>query len=415
MCLKPPRDKMGTMNSECASIASRRAWLRSTTVALPALLAADAVASQPALPASPPKLKITDVKAYPLKTGQLLVEVFTDGGLTGIGECSPTVNIAALKAIIEDQIKRVARGRSPFDVEAIWKKVYEAYYKHGHQGVMMLALAGVDIALWDLMGKALGVPCYMLMGGKVRNKVPLYASAMRMHRTPKQEVEHLEKWVKRGFHSAKVHPYEFWAFDQGADDTLEVVKAVRAAFGPDLRLFVDMNHAYTVHRAIQIGRELEKLGVAMFEEPISADDYEGYARLCDALDVPVSAGEESHTRWQHRDLIVYGKVDIIQPDATKCGGLTEIRKIGVLASIFNKPVVTHNTQPTIGTAAHYHFWVSEPMCLYEQEYNCEQHALRDTYPLLKEPLAIENGFLTLPDKPGLAVEIDRKVLTQLLA
>ncbi len=391
---------------------SRRTWLRSGAAGL---LAAGAATASPDIPANPPKLKITDIKTYRLKTGQIFVEAFTDGGVTGMGECSPTVNIAALSAIIENQIKRIAVGRSPFDTEIIWNKVYQDHYKHGHQGVMMFALAGVDIALWDVMGKALGVPCYMLMGGKVRDKVPIYASAMRMHRSPTNEVKHLEKWVQRGFTAAKIHPYEFWAFDQGADDTLDVVRAVREAFGPKLRLFVDMNHAYTVHRAIQVGRELEKLGVAMFEEPIAPEDYEGYARLCDALDVPVSAGEESCTRWQHRDLITYGKIDIIQPDVTKCGGLTEIRKIGTIASIFNKPVVTHNTQPTVCTAAHYHFWVSEPMCLYEQEYNCEDHALRDRYPLLKEPLSIENGYLRLPDKPGLGVEVDRKILNQLLA
>ena len=403
------------MNLEPKPGSSRRAWLRNAPAAAGGLLASRAVAAPAAFPTAPPKLKITDIKTYRLKTGQIFVEVFTDGGVTGMGECSPTVNTVALSAIIETQIKRIALGRSPFDVEIIWNKVYQDHYKSGHQGFLMFALAGVDIALWDLMGKALGVPCYMMMGGKVRDKVPLYASAMRQHRSPKDEVAHLRKWVDRGFTSAKIHPYEFFANDQGVDDTLDVVRAVREAFGPKLRLFVDMNHAYTVHRAIQIGRELEKLGVAMFEEPIAAEDYEGYARLTDALDVPISAGEESCTRWQHRDLIVHGKIDIIQPDVSKCGGLTEIRKIGVLAGVYNRPVVTHNTQPTLCTAAHYHFWVSEPMCLYEQEYNCEDHPLRERYPLLKEPLQIEKGFLTIPDKPGLGVEVDRKVLNQLIA
>ena len=403
---------MESMSNQPSAGTSRRAWLRSAPLAAGGMLASPAAAAGPS---GPPKLKITDVKAYVLKSNQILVEVFTDGGITGMGECSPTVNIAALAAIIENQIKKIAVGRSPFDVEIIWNKVYQDHYKHGHQGVMMFALAGVDIALWDVMGKALGVPCYMMMGGKVRDRVPLYASAMRMHRKPADEVRHLEKWVKQGFTSAKIHPYEFFAFDQGPDDTLDVTRAVREAFGPKFRLFVDMNHAYTVHRAIQVGRELEKLGVAMFEEPIAPEDYDGYARLCDALDVPVSAGEESCTRWQHRDLIVHGKIDIIQPDVSKCGGLTEIRKIGTLAGIYNRPVVTHNTQPTLCTAAHWHFWVSEPMCLYEQEYNCEDHPLRDRYPLLTEPLHIDHGFLTIPDRPGLGVEVDRKVLKQLMA
>jgi L-alanine-DL-glutamate epimerase-like enolase superfamily enzyme len=266
---------------------SRRTWLSGAAAGVSGLMAGSA---QAAVPASTPKLKITDVKTYRLKTGQILVEVFTDGGITGMGECSPTVNIVALSAIIENQIKRIAVGRSPFDAEFIWKKVYEDHYKSGHQGFLMFALAGFDIALWDLMGKALGAPCYMMMGGKVRDKVPIYASAMRQRRKPADEVKHLEPWVKRGFTAAKIHPYEFFAFDQGTDDTLEVVQAVMSAFGPRFRLFVDMNHAYTVHRAIQIGRELEKLGVIMFEVPIAPEDHEGYARVCDALDIPVSTG-----------------------------------------------------------------------------------------------------------------------------
>lgn len=399
---------------------TRRAWLRTTAGTASGFLAAQGVpasagtATNPPAPSDAPKLKITDIKPYVLKTGQLLVEVFTDGGVTGLGECSPTVNLQAMSAIIGDQIKRIAVGRSPFDTEHIWQRVYQDHYKHGHQGVMMFALAGVDIALWDVCGKALGVPCHALMGGKVRDKVPLYASAMRMHRTPKEEVAHLKTWVDRGFTSVKIHPYEFWAFDQGVDDTLDVVQAIRSEFGPDLRLSVDPNHAYTVQRAIQIGHKLEEMGVWMFEEPIAPEDYRGYAKLCEALEIPVAAGEESCTRFQHRDLIVEGNIGIIQPDVSKCGGLTEIRKIGILGGIFNRPVVTHNTQPTLCTAASYHFWVSEPMCLYEQEYNCEEHALRDRYQLLREPLKIEKGFLTLPDTPGLSVEVDRKVLKQLM-
>jgi len=362
---------------------------------------------------SPPKLKVTDVKTYVLKTGQTLVEVFTDGGITGIGECSPMVHGSAFAALIDKAIRNHVVRQNPFDVEKIWRSAFFGHYKLGPMGIYLEALAGVDIALWDIMGKALGVPCYMLMGGKVRDRVPLYASAMRHHRKPKDEAKHLARWVERGFTAVKIHPYEYWAFDQGTDDTLDVVREVRAALGPDVPLMVDPNNAYSVHRAIEVGRELEKLGCALFEEPIPAYDYAGYARLCDTLDIPVGAGEQEYTRWQHKDLILQGKVDVIQPDVVKCGGLTELRKIGTLASIFNRPIQCHNTQPTIGTAAHYHFWVSEPMCLYHQEYPAEQHPLRDRYPILKEPLSIVDGYLTMPDRPGLGIEINRKVLREL--
>jgi len=359
---------------------------------------------------APPKLTVTDIKTYVMKTGQIFVEVFTDEGISGFGECSPMMHGSAYAAIIDRAIKPRVVGRNPFDVEKIWRDVWFSHYKLGPMGIYPQALAGVDIALWDIMGKALGVPCYMLLGGKVRDKVPLYASAMRQRRKPVEEIKFIEKWVEKGFKAAKIHPYESWAFNQGYDDTLEVVREFRAAFGDQVALLVDVNNAYTVDRAIEVGRQLERYHCALFEEPIAAYDYAGYRRLCAALDIPVGAGEQEYTHWQHKDLIVQGEVDVIQPDIIKCGGFTEMRKIGVVASLFHRPIRCHNTQPTVGTAAHYHFWVSDPMCLYEQEYNIEFYALRDRWPILAEPLQIQDGYLTMPDKPGLGIQIDRKVL-----
>jgi L-alanine-DL-glutamate epimerase-like enolase superfamily enzyme len=405
------------MKTSPASEPSRRDFLKMALAGAAVWLGpASAVAEAQDAPVkpNPPKLKVTDLKTYVLKTGQTLVEVFTDAGVTGIGECSPMIHGSAFATLIDKSIRRHVVGQSPFDVEKIWRSAYFGHYKLGPMGIYLNALAGVDIALWDIMGKALGVPCYQLLGGKVRDKVPLYASAMRHHRKPKDEAAHLAKWVEKGFKAVKIHPYEYWAFDQGHDDTLEVVREVRAALGPDIPLLVDVNNSYTVSRAIEVGRKLEKFKCALFEEPIAAYDYAGYARLTAALDLAVGAGEQEYTHWQHKDLILQGQVDVIQPDVIKCGGLTELRKIGTIASAFNRPIRCHNTQPTIGTAAHYHFWVSDPMCLYEQEYFAEEHALRDKFPILTEPLPIKEGFLTLPDKPGLGVEIDRKTLKDLL-
>jgi L-alanine-DL-glutamate epimerase-like enolase superfamily enzyme len=359
-----------------------------------------------------PKLKVTDLKTYVMKTGQTFVEVFTDGGITGIGECSPMAHGSVFASLIDKAIRRHVIGQNPFDVEKIWRSAFFGRYKLGPMGAYLYAIAGIDIALWDIMGKALGVPCYMLMGGKVRDKVPLYASAMRHYRKPVEEAHHLAKWVEKGFRAVKIHPYKYWGFDQGYDDTLEVVREVRAALGPDIPLLVDVNNSYSVHRAIEVGRQLEKYHCALFEEPIAAYDYPGYARLCRTLDIAVGAGEQEYTRWQHKDLIVQGEVDVIQPDVIKCGGLTELRKIGIIASLFNRPIRCHNTQPTVGTAAHFHFWVSDPMCLYEQEYLAEEYTLRDKTPILAEPLRINGGFLEMPDRPGLGIEIDRKVLKE---
>ncbi|MBI2926128.1 MAG: mandelate racemase/muconate lactonizing enzyme family protein [Verrucomicrobia bacterium] len=398
--------------------ASRRDFFRLGALAGAGLLleerAVPAAEPVPLAGKAPPQLKVTDIKTCVLKTGHTFVEVFTDAGLTGLGECSPMVRGTVFAELIDKAIKRHVVGENPFNVEKIWRAAYFGHYKLGPMGVWLNALAGVDVALWDLMGKALGVPCYMLLGGKVRDTVPLYASAMRQHRSPKDEAAHLAKWVEKGFKAVKIHPYEYWAFNQGRDDTLEVVREVRAALGPDIPLLVDVNNSYTVERAVAIGRKLEAFNVALFEEPIAAYDYAGYARLCAELEIAVGAGEQEYTHWQHKDLILQGQVDVIQPDIVKAGGFTEMRKIATIASVFNRPIRCHNTQPTIGTAAHWHFWISTPMCLAEQEYPAEDHALRERTPILTEPLPIKDGALAMPDKPGIGVELDRKVLKDLL-
>jgi len=180
-----------------------------------------------------------------------------------------------------------------------------------------------------------------------------------------------------------------------------------------MTLLVDVNNAYTVHHALEVGRQLEELNVFHFEEPIPAYDYDGYNRLQAALDIPIAVGEQEYTRWQFRDLITVAQVDILQPDVVKSGGFTEMMKIAALAQTYNKPIIVHNTQPTIGTSAHLHFWAACQSCLYPQEYNIEPHPLRDKTPILKTPLNIVNGYMDVPQGPGLGIEIDEKVLSEL--
>ena len=396
---------------------SRRAFLRLGSLTGAGICLGGGLAqAQEASPtvAAPPKIKVTDLKTYVLKTGHIIVEVFTDGGITGLGECSPMVRRSAVAPLIDRAIRRHVVGQNPFDVEKIWRSAFFGEYEPESIGVCLNALAGVDIALWDIMGKALSVPCYVLMGGKVRDKVPLCASAMRRRGQPKAEAKHLVRWVERGFGAAKICPRDSRASDQRTDDTLDVVREVRSALGAEVPLSVDVNHAYSIYRAIEVGRELEKLDCALFEAPLAAQDYDDHARLCIALDIRVGAGKREHTRWQHKDLVLRGRVDTIQPDVLRCGGLTELRKIGTLASILDRPIQCHNPQPTIATAAYYHFWVSEPMCLHPQEYPVDEHPLRDRYPILTEPLTIKDGCLTLPDRPGLGIDIDRRALKRLM-
>lgn len=355
-------------------------------------------------------MKITRVESFVLAKQYILVRVKTDEGITGYGECSP-MNAPVIKSMVDNALRPLIIGADPFDLETLRKSMLTRCYKLGPMGALNSAIAGVDIALWDIIGKAVGQPVYRLVGGGVRKKVELYASFMRRDLTPIEEAKRAAYFVEQGFRAIKIHSATPWMYDTGFDQTLNTVKEIRAAVGDDIMLMVDPNNAYTPHRAIEVGRRLEEFGVFHFEEPVAAYDYPGLAQVAQALDIPIAAGEQEYTVWQFRALITEGKVDILQPDVVKSGGITETKKIIELAEAFNKPVTMHQTQPTIGQIATVHLAASSPMCLYPQEYNIEPHPLREK--LLTRPLMIKDGFMEVPDKPGLGVEIDEKAIEEL--
>ncbi len=173
--------------------------------------------------------------------------------------------------------------------------------------------------------------------------------------------------------------------------------------GDTIPLRFDANNGYSESTAIQQGRRFESLGIYHFEEPVMVDDYAAYARIADALDTPISAGEHEYTRWQFRELIQRGRVDIIQPDVVKCGGLTEIRKIAALGEAYHKQMVPHMTMPSVGTAANIHFIASLRGANRPQEFTRVNERLNS---LFKEPLVFEDGYLTVPQRPGLGLELD---------
>ena len=282
-------------------------------------------------------------------------------------------------------------------------------------GAVWCAVAGLDIALWDLKGKAFGVPIHKLLGGKVRNKVRMYASSMRRDLTPVEEGRRAASFVDAGYTTYKLHSAVPGAIDDPADHTVETVREVRSAVGDDVDILVDVNGAYSVHHSIEIGKALEDLGVFHFEEPRPHYDLDGLAAVADALDIPIASGEMIYTHTEYRDLILRGRVDILQPDIVKVPGFTELQKIAALASAFGKPITVHNTQPIISTVAHLHFCGAFPGVPYAQEYNIEPISIRDEWPVLKSPLVVKDGYLEVQDGPGLGVELDEDVVRRLAA
>ena len=354
-------------------------------------------------------MKITDVKASPMRP--VLVRVYTDEGVMGIGECSP-MNATVNAHFVNTALKPLLVGENPLEIDKLWNKMTFRTYKLGVQGVQPEAIAGVDIALWDILGKVTGLPICILLGGCYREKVLMYASiGGGSSMTPGEMAKRVESYLDKGFKAIKIR-MDWGVARRDADPAkdLEMFRQVKAITGDDIPLSFDANNGYSISTAIQQGRKFEELGIYHYEEPVAQYDYAGIAEVADALDVPVSAGEHEYTRWQFRDLIEQAKVDIIQPDVVKCAGISEIYKIAVLGSVYNKHFVPHQTQPTIGTAANVHVCAALSDANRPQEYTGQDPRLDA---LFKEPLIFEDGYIHVPQKPGLGLELDEEKLREL--
>jgi L-alanine-DL-glutamate epimerase-like enolase superfamily enzyme len=356
--------------------------------------------------------KITDVECLVLPGGYPFVLVHTEDGLTGIGECDH-YGYELVAPAVERLLKPLLVGQNALDTNILWDRMAGVMQRMSFFGIGPAA-SGIDIALWDLKGKALGVPIHQLMGGKRRDRVKFYASSLRRDMSVKEEVARAVKLVEQGWRAYKLHGAIQTGVDDPADHTVETVKGLRAELGPDVDILVDVNGAYSRHHAIAIGRQLEELGVHHFEEPVKATDLDGLAKVAAALDIPVAAGERCYNRWQMYDLARHGHVDILQPDALRIGGLTELLRVEAMASTMRVPITLHNVQPTVATVAHVHFGAVSATMPYAQEYNIEPSLIRDEQPILAAPLEIEpGGFIRVPEGPGLGIELDLPLMRRL--
>jgi D-galactarolactone cycloisomerase len=375
-------------------------------------------------------MKITDVVTHVLQSkvdrpftsargwlyttrSSCVVEVRTDEGVTGWGECYGPAAVA--KAAIDTQLAPRVKGRDPFDAEVIWEDLYNRVKDYGLTGITIAAISGIDIALWDIMGRATGKPVHKLIGGAYRREVVPYATGLYfidMERLVEEAVEEAEDYVAQGFRAIKM---KIGLGDLKRDEAR--VAAVRRAIGPDIALAVDANHCFSVPNAIRLGRMLEQHDILWFEEPISPEDHDGYVEVTRALDMAVAGGENDFTRWGFRDLIARKAMDIVQPDLCAAGGFSEARKIAALASAFGVECVPHAWGSAIGLAATIQFLAAlpdqppafrpmPPMLEFEQTPN----PLRDQ--LAREPIVQRGGLVAVPQGPGLGIEIDAKVLAQ---
>mgnify|MGYP003961619773 CR=1 FL=1 len=356
-------------------------------------------------------MKISAVRVFLVK-GLVIVRVETDAGVTGYGECS-AMNSGVIRSVVTDSLAPLLVGENPMEVERLWEKMYVTTYKLRGQA-QSIGISGVDIALWDILGKVLDTPVYQLLGGRYRERIRMYASSVPRGLDVPQSAEKARQYIHAGFTAVKVKVGTRWGFDDLPDTAVATATAIRDAIGPDIELMVDANSAYSAHAAIRIGRKLEALDVFHFEEPTPFHDIDAMAQIADALDMPVAGGEQDHTRYRFREILERRAADIVQPDVIKAGGLSECKKIAAMADAFGRPVTPHNTNRTIGMAATLHFLASTPNARYSQECtilpDLRPNPIRDA--VLREPFRVVDGYIDVPAGPGLGVEVDDSVLEQ---
>lgn len=340
-----------------------------------------------------------------------LVMVRTDEGLTGYGECYGPPE--PIKAVIDSvYTPLILRGADPLDNEPLWERMYNRMRDYGQKGVAVAAISGVDIALWDLKGKATGLPVCKLLGGPFRDRVQAYATGLYFTETddlPGVLAAEAAGYVAQGFHAVKMKVGLGLAADTAN------IRAVRAAIGSDITLMADANHAYDPKEAIRLGRVLEAHGADWFEEPVPPEDIAGYVEVKAALDIAIAGGEAEYTRWGFRELLGRRAVDIVQPDTCSAGGLTECKRILALASAHGIRYTPHVWGSAVGLAANLHLAAvvpDNPPSLYPTpllfEFDRTENLFRDC--LATQPIEQRDGVIAVPTGPGLGLEIDDAVI-----
>jgi L-rhamnonate dehydratase len=343
----------------------------------------------------------------------VVVEVLTDEGLTGVGTVGGFCGAAV--SIVRGHLRELLLGEDPRDVERHWQTMYRATLRYGGRGAAIEALSGVDIALWDLLGKSVGLPIYRLLGGRTRARVPLYSSHLQSSLPREQLVARARADVAAGFRAVKLFLRQGPLDGPAAlRECVEATRAVRDAIGADVDLMVDANLRWDVPFALAYGRATAELGLRWIEEPIPHDDRAGYARLSAALDVPIAAGEHEYTRFPFAELIRDRCISVLQPDVNRVGGITESRRIVALAAAHSLPVCFHQ-----GWLHSYHQIAAFPSCPIGEYFpppdpDAPAGNALNWLVLAGEPRA-EGGHVVLPEVPGFGWSVDRAQVERLAA
>jgi L-rhamnonate dehydratase len=323
--------------------------------------------------------------------GAILVKIKTAQGLTGYGMGGGG---AAAATIIEQHLGPLITGANALNVELLWDQMYNSTLFYGRKGVTIMAISGVDLALWDIRGKHARQPVYKLLGGPNRDKVPAYYTGFEV-----------DKALELGFRAFK-HPIRYNLNDgrEGMKKVIDELRAIRGKIGPDSQLMIDVLCQWDVPHTLEMAERMQEFRLYWIEEPLSPDNLEGYAQLCREVRGPlIASGEHEYTRFGFEELIAHKAVKLLQPDTTWSGGLTEVRRIAALAAAHNLPMAPHRGGSPYGLAV----ILTTPSCILAESFG----TLEKSTPLMQAMTSrFENGYYYPTEKPGFGVEITPSML-----
>lgn len=364
-------------------------------------------------------MKVTDVKTFLVNPGRgknlCFVKIETDEGIHGWGECYTQADRDVQITTHVDQLKRYLIGRNPMNIKHFMQVAYDDFA--GRRGAMDLycALSGIDHALWDITGKKLGVPVHMLLGGACRDKIRVYANGWSDGaKTPDELGKKAQQVVKMGFTAMKFDPipgpWRTYVNKYVEDQAIANVRAVREAVGPDVDILVEMHRRLAPMHAIRIAHEIEKYRPFWFEEPVLAENVDALAEVKRQIHIPVVTGEELYTKFEFREVFEKRAADIINPDVCNVGGILELKEIAAMAEPYYIVVSPHNyNSTTVGLAATIQVSTTVPNFLITEYFvNLEAFGRE----IAKDPFKVENGYIKVPDAPGLGIELDEQALAR---
>ncbi len=354
-------------------------------------------------------MKITDIQAIlisiPLKKPTstssktmtareyVVTRVRTDEGITG---SAYTMGGSVVVAAVNDTLKPLMMGSDPFDTERLWDKMFRTTLSLGRKGAVIRGQSTIDIALWDIKGRALNMPLYKILGAYT-DRVPIYSSGgyYRQGESFQQMADEMAGIVERGFRSIKIKVGAL-----SFKEEVERLRTLRRTVGDDVEIMVDANCSWNdITYARKIMRAFEDYRISWFEEPVRPDNFRGSAELAAMFETPIATGEQECTRWGFRDLIEHRAADILQPDVTVAGGVSEWMKIAALASAYDLPVASHYFHDI-----HVHLMAAIPNALMAEYFPLDLDIMVFDA-VVKEPLKPEKGYLPVPQRPGLGMEL----------